>query len=295
MSDKVDETDVGTGSPKANDQNPAESSQGEAPLTDASGPTEEPVISEVPEAPPGDLSANSSNTLQTPTEETTEQAEDAQKLQPPPLEGQFDSNGTGQDGVEQSDTAGEEHQALLAELLNQQSQLGEALSALDHKMSFIPRQLRALGTKIEGLGSTVGEPRCRALLMDLIRVYDLVVQLDQEETTTGDGPIGQESRRRYEILRKQVRQILTVNGLIEIEADGVFAPELHRAVLRVPCDDADNNQQIKVVRRSGFRTDHSVLRYAEVEVWAYVDETADGDGAADGATAPKEEKQDGIE
>jgi hypothetical protein len=145
-----------------------------------------------------------------------------------------------------------------------------AMDATAKQVSFLPPQMRMLGGKIDGLATAISEPRYRAALLGLLGVYDLADQILRTLPADDDGQTGVANHRRnYEVLLAQLRQILEANGLTEIPTDGGFDPELHRALKLVPvADPAQSDQVLETVRR-GFRTEQSVLRYAEVLVGQY--------------------------
>ena len=140
----------------------------------------------------------------------------------------------------------------------------ESVDGLAKLVSYLPPQLRMLGGKIDGLTTSLAEPRCRALLLGLLSIQDLVDQmLRAPENGSLPAP---DHRRNYEVLATQIGQLLASNGLSEIPTDGEFDPQLHRAVGSAPCDDPARENRVAEVVRRGFRTEQSVLRYAEVLV-----------------------------
>lgn len=147
-----------------------------------------------------------------------------------------------------------------------------SLDATAKQVSFLPPQMRMLGGKIDGLATAISEPRYRAALLGLLGVFDLADQILRTLPADDDGQTGAAEtnhRRNYEVLLAQLRQILEANGLTEIPTSGGFDPELHRALKLVPvANPAQSDQVLEVVRR-GFRTEQSVLRYAEVLVGQY--------------------------
>lgn len=145
-----------------------------------------------------------------------------------------------------------------------------AMDATAKQVSFLPPQMRMLGGKIDGLATAISEPRYRAALLGLLGVYDLTDQILRTLPADDDGQTGAANHRRnYEVLLAQLRQILEANGLTEIPTGGGFDPELHRALKLVPVADPTQSDQVLEVARRGFRTEQSVLRYAEVLVGQY--------------------------
>jgi len=148
--------------------------------------------------------------------------------------------------------------------------LQPAVEGISRQISFLPAQLRLIGGKLDGLATSINEPRYRAVLLSLLGVCDLVDQLLRAEPTAADEADAAEHRRNYEVLREQLRQILDMNGLFEIPTAGSFDRESHRAVAVVACDDPSESGRVVDVIRPGFRTETSVLRYAEVAVAKHV-------------------------
>ena len=158
-------------------------------------------------------------------------------------------------------------------ILAMQARLTDIENALDttaKQVSFLPPQVRSLGNKIDGVAVSLSEPRYRAALLSLLGVYDLVEQMSRALPPTSSDQTESDNQNNYEILRTQLRQILETNGFVEIESRGVFNPELHRAVQRVPCSEPEQAGQVLEVVRAGFRTEQAVLRFAEVIVSQYL-------------------------
>lgn len=84
----------------------------------------------------------------------------------------------------------------------------------------------------------------------------------------------EEHREHHESLVKGMRmtrsrlsQTLERHGLVRIETDGPFDPELHEAVAVEACDDLESGLIVRELR-SGYRIDERVIRYAQVVVSA---------------------------
>jgi|GEM_PF-1854635 len=146
--------------------------------------------------------------------------------------------------------------------------LEEAVSSASEQISFVPPQVRMLAGKVDGLATVICESKYRSLLCDMVGIFDLVDQVLR------DGGLNFVSTadylRGYSALQAQLRQILELNGLSEIPAEGAFNSELHRAVRRVESSVPDLHWCIKEVLRPGFQSGKSILRFADVEVYYYV-------------------------
>jgi hypothetical protein len=136
-----------------------------------------------------------------------------------------------------------------------------AVDAAVKQIGFLPGQIRALGTKVEGLSASISDSRLRSLLLGVVSVYDLADHMFRNVDTAGT-----DHRNNYEVIRTQLMQLLASNGLEEIPTTDGFDPKMHRAVQAVPCSDPAQVNRVMSVVRAGFRTDQAVLRYAEVVV-----------------------------
>jgi hypothetical protein len=155
----------------------------------------------------------------------------------------------------------------IASLQKRLDGIEESIGALSKQISYLPPQVRTLGGKVDGLTTSISEPRFRNVLLSLLGIYDLVDQLwrglpDADEKAS-------DHKRSYDVLRTQLRQILETNGLTEIPTSGAFDPLFHRAIKRVTTSDPAQEGSILEVVRPGFCTPQAVLRYAEVVVGAY--------------------------
>ena len=168
--------------------------------------------------------------------------------------------------------------------------LDKMSAATTDQIAHVPAQIRMIASKIEGLTTAVGESRHRALLMDMLRIYDLVDQVLRGLSANSEYEVLDEHRCNYEILRTQIQQILELNGLSKIPVEGKFNPKLHRAVQSIPCEDQALANHVAKVVRDGFRTEQNVLRFAEVEVYSY--EHPQTNAEEHGARKPEEEETD---
>jgi molecular chaperone GrpE (heat shock protein) len=156
----------------------------------------------------------------------------------------------------------------LKQIDNRLQGLETALETVTRQVSFLPPQVRGLSSKVEGVGSLIADSRYQTLLLRLLSFYDLVNQMSNVPAQDGNGQAAGPVDAIL-VLKTQLCQILEANGLSEIEAAGAFNPELHRSMQQVPCADPAQAGQIVDVIRPGFRTERSVLRFAEVSVGVY--------------------------
>ncbi|MCD4786506.1 MAG: nucleotide exchange factor GrpE [Candidatus Eremiobacteraeota bacterium] len=158
-----------------------------------------------------------------------------------------------------------EVQESFGKMGNRISNLESLAEKTANQVSYLPPNVRMLGKKIDGLTTSISETRYRGLLLDLLGIFDLIDQLLLSSRDT-EHYSSEDHRRNYEILRTQIRQILDVNELSEISTDGFFDPKIHRAKGSIPCDDPGKVNRILKVYRPGFRTEESILRFAEVAI-----------------------------
>ena len=134
------------------------------------------------------------------------------------------------------------------------------------QIGFLPPQLRSLGSRIDAAAVSITETRYRALLLDLLGVYDLTDQLIRTLASDDNNTLEKQHLKNYQMIKTQLLQILSLNGLEPILTEGLFDESIHKAVDRMQCKDPDEAGRVTRVIRPGFRTAHQVLRYAEVVV-----------------------------
>jgi molecular chaperone GrpE (heat shock protein) len=171
--------------------------------------------------------------------------------------------------------------ASVTALSGQLVAIEQRVQALRDEVACIPDSLRQLGRNVQGLSTSLAEPRLRSLLTDLLMLLDLVDQAGR--AGDGTGPAAQWLRT----IGDQMRQILRLQGLTEIVAAGRFDPTVHRAVEGVAVTVPEQDQQVLRVLRCGFRTERSVLRAADVVVARYVAPLA-GRGSESAAAASEQ-------
>ena len=148
-------------------------------------------------------------------------------------------------------------------------QLAEAVDLTARQVTFLPPQVRNLSSKVDRAVDAIGESRYQSLLLRLLGIYDLVCQMQaNQETEMALDPLA--------TMQTQLRQLLEANGLSEIPAEGRFDPSLHLSVGRIECNDPALDGQIVEVIRPGFKTEASVLRFAEVRVGHYLVQPEEG-------------------
>ena len=179
--------------------------------------------------------------------------------------------------LEQVDTAARGFLKVLYDLQEQLIALKGAVADATKSISYVPKQIRTLSNKMDGLATSVSEPRCRALLLDFVRIGDMVDQCLKGPGDESEADPASRHQRNYEILRTQIRQVLVMNGLTEIPTDGPIDFRLHHGMDSVPCDSPENHNQIVSVIRPGFQTEDGteVLRAADVVVSKYQKPTSE--------------------
>ena len=68
-----------------------------------------------------------------------------------------------------------------------------------------------------------------------------------------------------DMVRKQLNEFLSAQGVEEVPTDGLFDPNLHDAVAQEPCDKGEEGRILKVSRK-GYKLQERLLRPASVVV-----------------------------
>jgi len=105
----------------------------------------------------------------------------------------------------------------------------------------------------------------RDLVAELLPVID---NLERAIANSPDDAATEQILTGVEMVRTQLRGVLSGRGVHEIEADGsVFDPEVHDAVAQHPSDEHDEGTVVHVLER-GYRLGETVIRPAKVVVAA---------------------------
>ena len=166
--------------------------------------------------------------------------------------------------------------------------LAGELAGLKKSLGFVPPKIRSVESKVMTLTDAISESKYRGLLKDLLRIHDLVDQILRGLVVVPGCGVTETHLRNYEVLRTQLLQILKLNGLEEIDASGEFDPQWHQAMGKMPTEDPNSAGRIANVRRIGFKTETTVLRYAEVDVYELV-------SAPPAAPAAANESSEGVQ
>lgn len=150
----------------------------------------------------------------------------------------------------------------LARKMSDVEQLVHSYQGFQNTLS---RQIRWLANKVEALPTTLAEPRLVQIFSNLLQVNDLLESLiaDSEKKAPHEG------QPRYDLALKKLRNVLTSSGVTRIPCDGAFDADFHEAVGVEETSSEDFHDMIKEVVRSGFRTEHELLRPASVVIWRY--------------------------
>jgi len=136
-------------------------------------------------------------------------------------------------------------------------QLADQIGLTAERVEPLARQVRQLGNKVDDLEESISHPRIRDLLNGLILLHDLTEQAEPVD------------RQNQKTLHDQIEQILRNNGVFMMPESERFDPGLHKAIEVIPCDVPENDGKIFRIYRSGFRTQQTILRYAEVILYSY--------------------------
>ncbi len=189
---------------------------------------------------------------------------------------------------------------LQEELTRLDGRLGQIMAGVEQtseKISYIPGQIRNLGGRVDAVATSISESRYRSLLKDLLGIYDLIDQLIRSVDFSAE-EADRQHNNNYRIIQTQISQILEYNGMKKIDTQGVFNPEIHMAVDRELCDDPQNAGTIAKVVRDGFRTDHQMLRYADVVIYYYQtpeQESEETDETTEDTTSDQNTTERGVE
>lgn len=102
---------------------------------------------------------------------------------------------------------------------------------------------------------------------ELLTVVDSLQQAAQVELDDDSGAVTRQMREGLELTRKQLAAVLEKFGVSEVAADngGVFDPEIHQAVSKMPSDTVESDH-IVTVMQTGFMLKDRLLRPAMVVV-----------------------------
>ena len=91
----------------------------------------------------------------------------------------------------------------------------------------------------------------------------VVDNIERAIQSNGDG---EDLKKGVELIMKQVFEVMSANGIEEIEALGnTFDPNLHNAVMHIE-DEAFGEQEICEVFQKGYKIGDKVVRYSVVKV-----------------------------
>jgi molecular chaperone GrpE (heat shock protein) len=137
------------------------------------------------------------------------------------------------------------------------TELTDAVASLSRQQEMMQNGIRQLGSRVSDAATSLGAPRVSGLLLRLLLLYDIV-----------DPPaahLGEEAASVCRVMAGQIEQLLAVNGFFCMETDGaVFDPVEHKPVKVVSVKDPGMDGRILSTVRKGFRSEHGVLRPAEV-------------------------------
>ena len=83
-----------------------------------------------------------------------------------------------------------------------------------------------------------------------------------------------------DMVRKQLQEFLSAQGVEEVATDGLFDPNLHDAVAQEPCDKGEEGRILKVSRK-GYKLQERLLRPASVVVSQLPGEESDQEEASE--------------
>ena len=157
---------------------------------------------------------------------------------------------------------------------SEQASAEKALAELEERIALLERERDELIDDLKRVAADFDNYRKRALrdqealvtraherlVKELLPVLDdleraLVAAEEHEEAKLEDG---------VRLVRRELRDALSKEGLVEIATDGEFDPHVHEALLTQPSD-ADDGAILQVIQK-GYRLGDRVLRPARVVV-----------------------------
>ena len=138
------------------------------------------------------------------------------------------------------------------------------MEELTAQVVLLPKQVRQLGAKVDGVVESIAQPRIRDMLGRMLQLHDIV-----EQMCLGKEHDAQELAN-YRMIRDQIITSLHIEGISVIPSDGRFDPSVHKAVETKACASPEEDGLITRTYRTGFRTQQAILRYSEVIVKRHV-------------------------
>lgn len=165
---------------------------------------------------------------------------------------------------------GEEVLALIEQRFEAQQRAMDEANRLGKERE---RVIDRLHEENQGLKNGERERALKPLLLDLIWLFDDLGKTAAEYAAREDAT---SAARDFALYRDAVSDVLAKQGVetYHVAPGDAFDKTAHRVLGTVPTEDAAADRQVVRVLRSGFRSDHQVIRSAEVEVFRFTTPTA---------------------
>lgn len=167
------------------------------------------------------------------------------------------------DEVEEQETVQENNIDALKELQKLKETIANQKNSLDEKEDRY-RRIMAEFENYKKRSTKEREGMYNSLVGDIIS--SMLPVLDNLEKAMDAKTEDENYKKGIELVYKQFKDVLTANGVTEIEAVGkTFDPELHEAVAQVE-DENLGQQEVKEEYRKGYKIGDKVIRHSMVIV-----------------------------
>lgn len=167
------------------------------------------------------------------------------------------------DEVEEKETVQENNIDALKELQKLKETIANQKNSLDEKEDRY-RRIMAEFENYKKRSTKEREGMYNSLVGDIIS--SMLPVLDNLEKAMDAKTEDENYKKGIELVYKQFKDVLTANGVTEIEAVGkTFDPELHEAVAQVE-DENLGQQEVKEEYRKGYKIGDKVIRHSMVIV-----------------------------
>jgi molecular chaperone GrpE len=148
------------------------------------------------------------------------------------------------------------------EVLDRGGALESEVSSLNDQVLRLRAEMDNYRKRVERTTQLLVKQATAAVLRDVLVVAD---DLDRAVVSL-EGVLNPEQvREGVELTRDRVRLLLEGQGVVPIEAEGIFDPLLHEAVATQPSSEISSGTITREVQR-GYRWGEEVLRATRVEV-----------------------------
>ena len=148
------------------------------------------------------------------------------------------------------------------EVLDRGGALESEISSLNDQVLRLRAEMDNYRKRVERTTQSLVKQATAAVLRDVLVVAD---DLDRAVVSLEAVLNPEQVREGVELTRDRVRLLLEGQGVVPIEAEGIFDPLLHEAVATQPSSELSSGTITREVQR-GYRWGEEVLRATRVEV-----------------------------